>query len=1663
MKTSLLLSVLLLFSTAVLAQQSKNGNYTVSATNTVINAYTDMTASVSAGATSITVTGNSLTSSVLTTALAPGDLILIVQMQGVSMDIDLTTISWGGDYTLSSGGFADFGNQNNYRDDWGQVTNYNNAGKYEYAQVRSVSGSNGITLMCALTNSYDVSGHVQIVRVPRFNNLTLNANTSIVPTLWDGTTGGIVALEINGNLVFGNNSKISATAFGFRGGVIENTSNGPAPNATDVGKPGYSAALQGAEKGEGVGGSAALEYTNLFSRYGCGSPANGGGGGNYRNAGGGGGSNVGSGTYTGYGVPNPTYATNWNVELSGMSAAPSSGGGRGGYSLAQSDQNENTLGPNQTAWAGDYRRTEGGFGGHPLTFDATRIFMGGGGGAGEEDSGQGGSGGRGGGLVFIQVNGTVSGTGAVESKGENGQKSNPSSQTAGVGVKKGNDGAGGGGSGGSVYISNGSVLPASVTIDVTGGKGGDNDILFGSFASTPESNGPGGGGTGGFVNYTSGTPATVLTGGANGVVIATGFTSIVANFPPNGATSGATGTSMTTVPFFNLTPNNASICSGQTANVSVSVIGTQPAGSTITWYTTQFGTTAVHTGATFTTPALTTTTTYYVGVCPGTFRIPVTVTVGGPSITGTASVTDATCTSGGSITGLSASGGVPTLTYTWNGVSSPGTDLSNASAGSYTLIVTDGAGCTASSGPYTIGTSGGPTVSTTNMVITQANCSNTGGAITGITATGTGLTYSWNSGAFTSLDISNIPAGSYTLTVTDNNGCTATAGPVNVTQMSGPVISTTNMIVTQTSCGGTNGAITGISVSGGATPYTYSWNSGAFNTLDITNLASGSYSLTVTDNNGCTANYGPENIAPSSSPVLTTASMTVTDAHCGQSDGAIAGITVSGGSTPYNYSWNAGAYTSLDISSIPAGSYSLVVTDNAGCQATAGPVTVNDLSGPVISTTNMVITDESCSGNDGSITGITVTGTGLTYSWNLNPSAGPDLANIPGGTYGLAVTDSYGCNAVAGPFTVGQTSGPTVNTTNMTVTQTSCGLNNGSITGITASGTGITYQWNGTVTATPDTVNLAPGNYTLTITDGNGCTTSSGPYTINTSSTPVVNATNVTVTNDQCSQGVGAITGITVSGGSTPYSYSWNAGAYNTLSLSSLNAGTYSLVVTDNAGCTANAGPFTVTNGGGPVVNFSNAVVTDESCAMNDGSVTGITVSGGSTPYTYTWNGTAATAPDTSGLADGTYTLIVTDANGCSSTAGPFTVNPADPIVLDDSNVTITPTGCSGNTGEITGITFTGGVNPVVSWSNGANTLNIQNLAAGNYMLTITDDQNCQVNGTYTVGNSSGLTINTASVVVSNDMCGNQTGSITGVTVSGGTSPYSYEWNGDVTLNTLDLAGLDSGSYHLVVTDVAGCTANTDLFVGIVEGPDMDVSNVLVSNENCIGNNGSISGIQVSGNGPFTYTWQGSAMTSLDVSGLTAGSYVLVATDINGCSVSSPALVVNSTPAPNADFNMSSSQVSPGENIHFTDASTGTVQDYEWIISGNTVSTANAADYSTSTEGTYMMTLIITSPEGCVDSITKPFSVLGDIVIPNIITANGDHVNDLFEIKNLKPNSELIVQNRWGNLVYRADNYANDWDGVGIDGQMLSEGVYFYQLITVDGKTMQGFVHLLIH
>lgn len=523
------------------AQPGKDGSYTVNSANQVLNKYCPVASNISAGSSSLVLAHAALA------GLCPGDLILIYQAQGATIN------------TSNSSSYGD-------------ITNYNNAGLYEFHYVQSLSG-NTVYVQGTFGNSYNSSGKLQVVKVPQYTSLIVNSGASIVAKNWKDTIiqsmpyrmGGIIAIHAQ-QIV--HNGTISASGAGFRGGALTND------NLINTGALSYCSTLstQGGEKGEGIFGYRS-DYDGNGGRYGMGAAANAGGGGNNHNAGGGGGANGFNGNnWIGQGVmivnsTNPLVA--WSLSAAyvqnGNSLCNSSGGGRGGYSWADFNANALVQGPGNPTWIGDHRREVGGFGGRPLTNinPETRIYFGGGGGAPHQNNGTTQPGANGGGIVFLFAGGSISGNGLILADGNTGGNSSGCSC----------DAAPGGGAGGSIVIKSPSVSPL-LTLRANGGNGGNQMALTPPGNSIHESEGPGGGGGGGFIACSAGGPG-LVNGGFNGTTLS----GAVTEMDSNGATAGASGqtaiVSTTFIPFFpvptftiNATTHPPLVCSGNPSTLT---------------------------------------------------------------------------------------------------------------------------------------------------------------------------------------------------------------------------------------------------------------------------------------------------------------------------------------------------------------------------------------------------------------------------------------------------------------------------------------------------------------------------------------------------------------------------------------------------------------------------------------------------------------------------------------------------------------------------------------------------------------------------------------------------------------------------------------------------------------------------------------------------------------------------------------------------------------------------------------------------------------------------------------------------------------------------------------------------------------------------------------
>lgn len=1260
MKKIILSTILLFTIISIYAQRGKDGVKTITATE-VVNAFTMLTSNASIGDTLINVINSNLNSNFSST-LSAGDLIMIYQVQGVSIE-DTIPAFWPDPL---------FGNSSKFFSTWGRITNYNNAGNYEFVQVKNVPNATSIVFDCALQKNYTSTGRVLIVRVPRFSSLTINNGGVLTTTQWNGTSGGVIAIEILGVTNINVGGSIDASGLGFRGGIGFDA-------ASVFGGARYADANvnEGAQKGEGIAGDPTIYATfNDGGAKQCrGAAANAGGGGNAHNAGGGGGSNSGTLNNWNNGVGNPdistaNYITAWNLETSqsGLSSATtSSGGGRGGYSFSSTDKNELTVAPGNSGWGGDYRKIVGGLGGRPLDYSTGKLFMGGAGGAGEGNDNEAGNGGDGGGLIFLRTYNSITGAGNIISNGADGGDVIGVSPPAGQ--VRGKDGAGGAGAGGTIVLQTTSTVSLTGNINANGGIGGDQVLAIGSFGST-EAEGPGGGGGGGYISITSGAPIRTTNGGANGVTNC----SHVVQFPPNGATKGGTGTANGTINSFDLTASNATICTNNTATLTASYSGTTPVGASIEWYDAAFGGNLLQTGASFTTPILSAQTTYYVKSCPGTFTVPVTVFInacGVPPVTSLSSSDSIFCI-GSCINFSDLSTNTPS-SWTWHffgsntlisNLQNP-TNICYNSAGTFgvALVSTNPSGSDSLFIPNFI------TVNALPIIITSPDTSICIGASVNLTATG-GSTYLWNNGlgvGQSHTDNPTIPT-TYTVYVTDVNLCFDSA-QIDVAINNLPSIITS---VDTTIC---TGNAVNLSVSGGST---YFWDNGlgAGQNHAPTPLITTTYHVTGTDINLCintdsvVVTVGVCGLAPVSSFGTPDSSVCI---------GSCLSFNDLSTNLPSSWTWYFFGSDSLksnvqnptNICYNTAGNFNVaLVTSNAfGTDSLYLSNFIHVFNLPIIITSPDTIV---CMGSP-----VNLSANGASsYVWDNGLVVGQNQSPTPfiPTTYTVTGTDINNCSNSAS-INVSIFSLPTITTSPDTIVCI------GDTIKLRANGA-LTYSWdsgignfqNPNILASNDTL------YNVIGTDLNGCSASAQVQVV-INSLPIITASNDT---QICK---GDTTTISASGGAF---YSWDNGVGFVQSKPVFPAATTTYTVTGGnlLGC-RNTDQVVIT------VNLLPTIIASNDVSICLGDTTTISAVGG---LLYTWNNGIGAGQNAFVFPSSTttYTVVGTDGNFCkNSDQVVVTVNncTTPTVNFNTSNTIICMNNC------IDFVDSTTSISPIVAWN----------------------------------------------------------------------------------------------------------------------------------------------------------------------------------------------------------------------------------------------------------------------------------------------------------------------------------------------------------------------------
>ncbi len=805
-----------------------------------------------------------------------------------------------------------------------------------------------------------------------------------------------------------------------------------------------------------------------------------------------------------------------------------------------------------------------------------------------------------------------------------------------------------------------------------------------------------------------------------------------------------------------------------------------------------------------------------------------------------------------------AGGGTTPYTYSWNTIPVQTTQTATGlCAGTYTVTVTDSKGCTITQAV----TINQPTQLTVNTSFTSVLCNGQCNGTATANANGgtTAYTYSWNPSGQTTQTATGLCAGTFTVTVTDANGCTKTAS-VNVTQPTTLGL-TVNGVPSTVNCNGDCNATVTSNVTGGTAPYTYNWSSGC-TTATCTGVCAGTYTLTVTDSKGCTRSASVTINQPTA---LTGATAQTNPVCAGQCNGT-ACVIAGGGTPPYTYLWTPGNFTTNCINNLCAGTYTVTITDSKGCTKTA---TVSITTPPPLGAGANINNNVLCAGQcNGSATANATGGvTSYTYLWQPGAQTTQTVTNLCAGTYTVTVTDANGCTATQSI----QITQPPVLSASITGTTSSCNICNGTATISVSGGTSpYSFNWNTTpVQTTATATGLCPGSYTCVVTDNNGCTTQ---ITVTILQTVQITVT-TSGTSVSCFGSCNGTACAIPTGGQSPYTYLWNSTPVQTTQCATgLCAGSYTVFVTDVNGCFNSAA---ITFVAPPLLTASTSQ-TDNVCNAQCAGTATITASGGTTGYTYLWNPGGQTTQTATALCAGTYTATVTDANGCTATST-VTITQPPPITQTNSSV---PANCSQCDGTAT-VTPTGGAGPPYTylWTpSGQTTQTATALCAGAYTVTITDVSNCTASFLIGVGNASGPTVTTSQT---NLTCPNVCIGTATVTVTAGTTPFSYSWSTSPVQTTSNATGLCAGVYIVTVTDGVNCI--TTASVNITQPNPFNANASIVNSSGCTPCTGSITTNMNGGTTPYSYAWAPGGETTSSITGLCAGTYTLTVQDVNSC------------------------------------------------------------------------------------------------------------------------------------------------------------------------------------
>lgn len=987
---------------------------------------------------------------------------------------------------------------------------------------------------------------------------------------------------------------------------------------------------------------------------------------------------------------------------------------------------------------------------------------------------------------------------------------------------------------------------------------------------------------------------------------------------------------------------------------------------------------------------------------------------------------------------VSITSGGSNYTFTWSNGTMSSTGLTSSinglSKGTYTVSVRDNAsGCTVT-GAFVVGS---PDPISLSGIVNNVNCFGdaTGGVNISVNGGVQPYSFSWvnSSGTTvsTSQNLSNVPAGVYTVTVNAPNASCSVSQSFEISQ---PIegLDVQSVIQNVDCFGNSTGAIT-VETFGGTPPYSFSWSNGAL-TQSISGVSANNYNLLVTDSKGCSRSFTFNITQPN--PLSFTHSVTNVLCH-GENTGAI-DVNVSGGTPSYTFLWKNDdkvfSQNTSTLTNIEASNYTFDITDGNGCK-TSGSAVVNE---PTKLTGSIAIEDVSCFGfSDGNIFSTISGGSpNYNYQWldesNNVISSTADLENVVSGTYGLHVTDNNGCE-IEFLDSILQPEAPISVT--YEVEDVLChGDNTGKIDLFVEGGTtNYTYFWNtGQNNATIE--NLFTGNYDYVVTDANGCT-EAGSIFVDEPSQPLSVSPQIDPV-DCFGNSTGSIV-LNEIGGTPNYSFKWSNSQYELSStgnsLIDYPADVYWFEITDENDCKL-IDTLEITE---PPLLESEISGVDILCkGGNNGSVD-LVVTGGTPIYSYSWNN-GSTSQNLSNLYAGGYDVVVTDMNNCTTTNQIVLTEPVDSLQY---SFEVTDVTCNdGSDGAIDLDVWGGTPNYSYTWSNGSNNPIISQLTAGFYSFLVEDNNGCTVFDSAFVDQPDPILANSQ---ITNATCHDFSNGSIITNPTGGTPSYKYTWySSDFSLANLekDLIDFPADVYTYVITDTNDCE-NTFNFE--ITHPEPVEVTYEVSNVSCFdGVDGDVYVEVVGGTPNYDFLWS-NGETTQNIIGQPLGTYQLTVTDQQNCVEEIDVQLVQPEPI---TMEFSTTEVScidqyDGTASVFPIGGNGGYS-YQWN-NGQTSFTATGLESQS-----YFVT--VTDILGCTgtDSVFIERDMVGCVDPVNAFSPNGDNYNDRWEIDNMElyPDANVKIFSKWGRLIHEQNGVYEPWDGT-FNGNDLPAEVYYWIIV----------------